>query len=120
MRALLLAALAALSFAASAAERTYAALSLVGDRLLIAQYNPQTGSRLDKNARSFVPLQGNALDRITLRAVIAEAGRVDRTARVDGLAVNEPRFYAAANEALDQGGLGPMIAMLKPALKSVA
>ena len=119
MRALLLAALAVLSFAAPAAERTYAALSLVGDRLLISQYNPQTGSRLDRNARSFLPLESNSLDRIALRAVLAAASQVDRAAQVDPLGVNDPRFYAAANAAVEQGGLDGLIAMLRPELKGV-
>lgn len=75
IRALALAALAfpALAAAQPAAPRV-AALSLVGDRLLVVGSQMSTGSRLDRNAREVVALPDDGLD-------IAAAREAERAAK---------------------------------------
>ena len=51
---------------ASAQERQYAVLSLVGDHLLIVQREMGTGSRIDQNRRHREPIPHAALDRAML------------------------------------------------------
>src|SRR3954471_12611023 len=54
------------SAGALAAVPTYAVVSLVGDRLLISQYVPGTGSHIDRNTRQFAAMPDDALDRLVL------------------------------------------------------
>src|SRR6478672_4570974 len=80
-----------------AADRTYAVLSLVGDRLLLSFYNPGVGSRLDRNDRQFVNLPDDMLDRTALRAVKAAVAEADAEAKVELLSVGNASFYSTAN-----------------------
>jgi hypothetical protein len=108
MRILLIAALVTLSLGAGAADRTYAVLSFVGDRLLIAQTMGETGSRIDRNVRQFAPTGSDQLDKVALRAVKAQVGRADAA-----------RFQAAAAATLDQGGVAGMVPVLQPELRAI-
>jgi hypothetical protein len=119
MRVLLCALLATLSFTAAAVDKTYAVLSLVGDRLLLSFYNPGTGSRLDRNDRQFVNLGNDALDRTALRAVKAAVAKADPQAKVELLSVGKASFYSAANATLDQGGVEALVTVLQPELKGI-
>jgi hypothetical protein len=119
MRILLLAALAAMSFASIAAERTYAVLSFVGDRLLITQAVAETGTRVDRNVRQYAATGSDALDKVALRAVKAGVVRVDAGAKVETLSVSNSRFYGAANAAMEQGGIGALVTMLRPDLRDI-
>jgi hypothetical protein len=120
MRILLLATLATLSFASIAAERTYAVLSFVGDRLLITQAMGETGTRVDRNVRQYAATGSDALDKVALRAVKAGVGRVDVAAKVETLSASNPRFYVAANTAMEQGGIGALVPILRPDLRDIS
>ena len=64
----LLLSLASLSIHA-AEPRRYAVLSLIGDRLLISQYVPATGSRTDTNRREYLQLEDPTLEKTSLLAI---------------------------------------------------
>src|SRR5947208_839563 len=119
MRSLLLAAFLGLSFAATAADRTYALLSFVGDRLLITQSTGETGSRIDRNVRQFVNTGSEQLDKMALRAVKEAVSRADGSAKLELLAASDARFFAAANAALDQGRVAGLVKVLQPELRAI-
>ena len=94
---------------AHAEERRYAVLSLAADKLLIAQYNITTGSRLDRNTRQFVPLADDALDRSILRIVEGAVRRAQPGAPVAMLAAADPDLRALADAATDSRGEAALI-----------
>lgn len=99
---LLAAALAALC--AHAESRRYAILSLVGDRILVVEREPSTGSRLDRNLRRFVEVPDQALDRSMLLAVDDAIRRKEPGAQTILLTPRDPALYAAAARELDGTG----------------
>lgn len=120
MRLALALVLAAASWACHAADRSYAVLSLVGDRLMISQYQPETGSRTNRNAQSFVETKNDALDRMAVRTVRDALDKAEPGAKVDLLAANDPKLYAAANQAVEQDAGPRLVAALRPSLKGLA
>ena len=111
--------LLAASCLAAAADRSYAVISLVGDRLLIAQASMATGSRIDRNPRQFLALKSDVLDRSAVRAVDAALRAAEPAARVELLAPNDPKLYEAANGALGPEGGAALAATLAPALRGI-
>jgi hypothetical protein len=110
--------LLALAPALAAAEaRTYAVLSLVGDRLLVVSREPATGSRLDSNQRVFVDVPTSDLDRAMLGAVDGAVRAHDPGAQVILLESRDPAIFAAQAKALDESGSG---ADILPAVRDIA
>ena len=118
MRVVVTALLLFATFAATAAERSYGVLSLVGDKLLIASAQMQTGSRLNRNRHSFLALDTDALDRAALRAVRAALAKADAGAKVELLAGDE-KLFAVANDALAADAGASLVASLRPALQGL-
>ena len=106
--------LAAASLAASAQERQYAVLSLVGDQLLIVQREMATGSRLDQNIRHPIPMPAGTLDRAVLLAVDEAIRREQPSARPVLLATRDPALYAVAEKSLDSGGTARVFEAVRP------
>ena len=76
MKAILAAALlafGALASAAAAPTPKVAAISLIGDRLLVVGGQMQTGSRIDRNTKEHLPLKTHELDTATVLAFEKEA-----------------------------------------------
>lgn len=116
-RLLCLLLLALLPFAAPAAEgRKYAVLSLAGDRLLVAQREMSTGSRLDRNTREWVELPDNSIDRAIVLAVDDALRRAHAGAQTVLLASRRGSMYAAADRAARDGAMGPLFEAVRPAL----
>ncbi|HEY8974007.1 MAG TPA: hypothetical protein VIN75_07305 [Burkholderiaceae bacterium] len=70
MKRQLLAAIAGLTLGAAAhAAPSYAVLSLVGDKLDIVTYQPVTGSQLDPNSHTTLPMPQDELDVTALRTI---------------------------------------------------
>ena len=111
-------ALAIFSLCAQAQDRrTYAVLSLVGDRLLVVQREPSVGSHLDKNMRIFVDLPDNSIDRAVVLAVDDELRRVNPRTTPVLLASRDIRLYNAASLNADQkDGIARVFAAVKPVL----
>lgn len=106
--------LAAAPLVASAQERHYAVLSLVGDQLLIVQREMATGSRLDKNTRLAVPMPGNTLDRAVLLAVDEAIRKAQPSAKPVLLSTRDPALYGAAEKSLDSGGTARVFEAVRP------
>lgn len=109
---------AALLAAPAALAQKYAVLSLIGDQLLVVEREMGTGSRLDRNARTFLPIPGRALDREVLFAVEDELKRLDRNASVVLMGANDAALYAEQKRLLDQDAeLKSMLPVVANALK---
>lgn len=78
---------------AGAAERRYAALSLIGDALTVVTYQPQIGSRLNKNKLDRLEVAQGAVDRTALKALDAALRREDAQAPVVLLVGNAPGLF---------------------------
>jgi hypothetical protein len=114
--ALLILSLAEPAHAATEA-RSYAVLSLVGDRLLIVSREMATGSRIDTNKRVFVDVPAPDLDRAMLGAVQVAVKIQAPSAQVVMLETRDPAIFAAQNKTVDESGSG---ADLLPAVREMA
>jgi hypothetical protein len=105
MRAVLalLLTLASLSIGAADARR-YAVLSLIGDRLLISQYVPATGSRTDTNVREWIQLEDPTLEKTSLLAIHQALKKLDPDSKPVLLFAQDGRIYTGQEKMLDEGG----------------
>jgi len=91
----------ALAVQAADGTRSYAVLSLIGDRMEIITRHAATGSNMDRNARQDLPLQDDTFDVAAARA----AGRIvrerDPDARVELFAPRDPKLYALQDQLAD-------------------
>jgi hypothetical protein len=101
---LFVAALAAALAVHAADSRRYAVLSLVGDRILVVEREMSTGSRLDKNHRTFVDVPDHTLDKSMLLAIDDAIRRKDPGAITILLTPKDAALYAAAARELDGSG----------------
>jgi hypothetical protein len=109
--------LAAAAWAHAADARRYAVLSLVGDRLLIVQREMATGSRLDRNARQYVDVPDNTLDKSMLLALDSAIHKVQPAAPTILLNPKDPALFAAAQRELDgTGNTARIYEAVKPVL----
>ena len=106
--------LVAAPFAASAQERRYAVLSLVGDQLLIVQREMGTGSRIDQNRRHLEPMPHSALDRAVLLAVDDAIRQASPGAKPVLLSTKDPTLYAISDQSLDSGGTARVFEAVRP------
>jgi hypothetical protein len=113
LRAFLAAVFLVHAFAAAAAERSYAILSVAADRLLLSQSEMTTGSRLDRNTRQYLPIPDGSLDRMILRAVDAQVARIAREAKVVLLVSQDPKVFAASARAIDSGGIASLVPVVR-------
>lgn len=88
---------------ADAGERRYAALSLIGDVLTVVTYQPQVGSRLNKNKLDRLEVKEAALDRTALKALDAALGRNDAKASVVLLAARAPAMFENQDHLFAKG-----------------
>jgi len=82
--------------------RRIAVLSLVGDQLVVVQRELTTGTRIDRNTRTLVPLGSSALDNAMVLAVEREIQRVDPSAQTVLLAARRPELYALQSRGLEE------------------
>jgi hypothetical protein len=93
------------SGAAEPAEtRKYAVLSLIGDGMLISQWVPSTGARLDPNWKEFIPISEGVFDKAALLAVNGALKAIDPQGKPVLLFARERSLYEAQNRMLDSGG----------------
>jgi hypothetical protein len=114
MRAIIGLALLCGALQAAAAERTYAVLSLIGDKLTIARVQMATGSRLDTNTKSVIDTPGGELDREMLFAVEDAIKAAQPGAKVVLLGASDPALYAAQAASVDGG-----VSALMPTLAGI-
>ena len=99
--------------AVHADDRRYAVLSLAADKLLIAQYNLTTGSRLDRNSRQFVPLSDDSLDRAILGSVDQAVRRVEPGAKPELLATDDPTLRSLADAGMESSKVDALIPLVR-------
>lgn len=85
--------------AAAAAPRV-AAISLVGDRLLVVGGQMQTGSRIDRNTKEHVPLNSTELDTATVLAFEREAKLARPGLEVILLRATDPSVHALQEDVV--------------------
>jgi hypothetical protein len=110
--------LLALASPACLAQRTYAVLSLVGDRIEVVRRAPVTGSSIDRNQRETIPVPDGSIDRAILAAADRALRAADPTAKPVLLLASDPGLYEAQARMLDENGvvtwlLEPMRGLLK-------
>jgi hypothetical protein len=103
MRRLFLVLLLLASTAAGAAERHFAVLSLIGDKLLVVQYYPNEGFRNDSSLQALVSLDDNSLDKTALQAVDQALKQVAPTDRPVLLVARDTSLYEKQSELLRSG-----------------
>jgi hypothetical protein len=114
---LLALALLAASLSTQAAERKYAVMSLVGDRMMIVDHYPGPAAQGGGDIRSYLDLNTAALDNAVLFAIEAAVKKAQPTAVVMSLPVREPAILNAQQKSLDgDGALGAVLDALMPAL----
>src|SRR5690348_12330082 len=121
MRTILLVLAMVVAMGAGAADRVYAAMSLVGDGLLIVQYRAKTGSSLAARQRQEVPLADPVLDRAALLAVEAAVKRAQPKAEVVLLGGRDAGLLEVQSRTLGAAGATQAIAdALVPRLPKTA
>ena len=91
------------SLAAQAADnRHFAVLSLIGDKILFAQYFPDAAGRLDSSDKQFVALEDDVLDKTALAAVDLALKRTGGLASKPVLlSVRDPALYDTQSSSGD-------------------
>jgi hypothetical protein len=109
--------LLAAPFANAAGERKYAVLSLIGDRLLIVTHDMQTGSRLDKNQRSYANINNPVLDNGTAFAIEDAIKQAQPGSEVVLLGARDAKLFASQADMLEgKGASSAFLASLRAAL----
>ena len=87
----------------NATARRYAVLSLLGDSLLVVNYQIATGSNLDRNERTTIALAPGDIDGVVLETVDASLHRAAGAEPAIFLKANDPAILAAQAKLLQQG-----------------
>lgn len=110
MRTILVALAMLMATGAQAADRAYAAMSLVGDGLLIVNYRAKTGSSLAGRQRQAVPVADPVFDRTALLAVEEAVQRAQPKAEVVLLAGRDAGLLDVQEKSLGSAGAAQAIA----------
>jgi hypothetical protein len=106
MRKLLFVLLFAASATVGAAEsRQFAVLSLIGDKLLVAQYAQTSGFQTEAGLQALVSLDDNSFDKVVLQTVDAALKSINMTASPVLLVAKDTSLYDA-QAVLSQTGKG--------------
>jgi hypothetical protein len=105
-RLLCLVAVALACFSANAhgengAPRTYAVISLIGDKISVVGHRATVGSSIDRNRQGSMAVQGRTLDDMAVLAASDAIGRVDPRASIVMLASNDPKLYELQEELFE-------------------
>ncbi|SFU35039.1 hypothetical protein [Pseudoduganella namucuonensis] len=82
---------------AGAAERSYAILSLAGDSITTVLERPQTGSKIDQNEKTLVPIADKVFDEAAIQAINAAIKKREPDAKTVLLLTPDPGLYKAQN-----------------------
>ncbi len=88
-------------FATAQTQRTYAVLSLIGDKLDIVTAAPVTGSNLDRNHHELIPLDSSVFDDAALFGAEKAIIKGEASAKVTLLRSNEAKLFALQERILD-------------------
>src|SRR6266700_937728 len=87
--------------AADGESRTYAILSLIGDKISVVGHESTTGSNKDQNRHDTMPLSDRVLDNTAVRAVDNAIKRLDPRATTVSLASSDPELYELQDKLFD-------------------
>lgn len=73
--------------------RVYSVMSLVGDQINVVNYQPVTGSSLDRNVHNSIPVKDRVFDKEVLLAIDTALSRHDAGARVRLLVSSAPALF---------------------------
>jgi hypothetical protein len=82
-------------------QRTYAVLSLIGDKLDIVNAAPVTGSNLDRNHHELIPLDNPVFDNAALISAEKAILQHDANAKVTLLRSNEAKLFDLQDRILE-------------------
>jgi hypothetical protein len=87
--------------AADSAPRTYAVISLVGDKINVVGHRATVGSTMDRNRQGAMAVQGHALDDMAVLAASDTIGRFDPRASIVMLSSSDPALYELQDEIFE-------------------
>jgi hypothetical protein len=87
--------------AADNSPRTYAVISLIGDKIYVVGHRATVGSSIDRNRQGAIAVQGRALDDTAVLAASDAISRFDPRASIVTLASNDPTLYELQDELFD-------------------
>ena len=98
--------------------RKYAVLSLIGDEMLIVGASQSTGQRIDRNSRSYVPLDDPIVDKTVLLA--ANEALKDATGKEPVLLFGRDRnLYSTQQRLMNEGkGMVGLLDTIRPLTKN--
>jgi hypothetical protein len=101
LAAFALASIPSSSHAADSAPRTYAVMSLIGDKISVVGHRATVGSSIDRNRQGAMTVQGHALDDMAVLAASDAISRFDPPASIVMLASNDPTLYELQDELFE-------------------
>ena len=87
--------------ATDGAPRTYAVLSLIGDKINIVGHQATVGSKMDRNRHGTMVVEARALDDTAVIAASDAIGRFDPRASIVMLSSNDPALYELQSELFE-------------------
>lgn len=110
--------IAAVLFAAAALahaeDRKFAVMSLIGDEMLVVQYVPMIGGRIDKNTRDYLQLDDPVLDKTALLAADQALKQIDPAAKPVLLFARQRSLYEASGQLLEGGNMTKLLGLVRP------
>jgi len=82
-------------------SRTYAVISLIGDKISIVGHQSTTGSNMDRNRQGSIAVDGRALDNMAVLAAINAIKRLDARAATVALTSSNATLYELQNELFE-------------------
>jgi hypothetical protein len=95
--------------AADAESRTYAILSLIGDKIYVVGHEPTTGSNKDQNRHDTMTLSDRVLDNTAVLAVDNAIKRLDARATTVSLASSDPKLYELQDRLFEPQDRSPAL-----------
>jgi len=86
---------------AQAKPRSYAVMSLIGNSISLAQYLPETGSRIEGDNRSIIEIKDTVFDNAAVLSANATIKKMDPLAQTHLMLTQDQGLYKAQNEMFD-------------------
>jgi hypothetical protein len=96
----------------------YAVISLIGDEMLIVGAAQGTGQRIDRNSRTYVPLDDPVIDKTVL---LAAKDALERTTGAEPVLLfgRERRLYAMQQRLMSEGqGMEGLLSYIRPLVQN--
>src|ERR1039457_4621923 len=105
--------------AADSPARTYAGLSLIGDKISVVGHEAVTGSKMDRNRQGSIAMDNRALDTTAVLAAVNAIKRLDPGAATVPMTTNDSTLYELQNQLFEsQDKSVAALAALKESIQS--